>query len=273
MLIYTLPAENVANNATIVLALGTADVENPLIHLTDGDPAVAFITTDSLGIEVTLDFGSPQRVDLCCIPMHGIPAGTAVKLQGNDTDTWATPDVDGSIIIDPFKGSGFPEVAFLDVTGVTGGVTGYTVGGERWWRLLVPSHGGITKVGDFQLWTTKRTLATHVSWGFERNGRRHVASHTRVDGGLHVYDYQTELRALRGQIPAESADHDLLEALHDAAFGSFKPFLVQGALSHDAGTEAMYVRFPDPAFVRRFPNFGRADVPFEVDEVSRGMPL
>ena len=61
--------------------------------------------------------------------------------------------------------------------------------------------------------------------------------------------------------------------LKDAAFGSFKRFLVQGALSHDAGTEAMYVRFAEPGFDRTFPNFGRSDVTFNVNEISRGMPL
>lgn len=268
-LIYTLPAENVADDATIVLALGTADAENPLGNLTDGDPAVAFITTDSAGIEVTFDYGSPQRIDLACMPMHGIPAGTGVKVQGNATDLWSSPTVDGSLVIDPFRGSGFPGVAFLDITGVSG----YTTSGLRWWRLLVPSHGGITKVGDFQLWSLKRTLATHVSYGFGRDTRRHVAAHTRVDEGKHLYDYQTEFRNLTGEVAAESADHVLLAALKDAALGSFNPFLIQGALSDDAGTEALYVRFSAPGFERRIPTFGRADVPFAVDEISRGMPL
>lgn len=263
-MIYTLPTEEVGASVTPTLAIGTADAENPLVNLTDGDPAKAFMTTDSAGIRVTWDYTTSQRVDYVSMPMHGIPAGVLAKFQMNATDVWTSPSVNGALTIDTYLDD-FPKVQALDVTGVGG----YLAGGYRYASLFVPTHSaGITKIGLFSIWSQKRTLDLSLRFGVRTPRERKTVTHERRDGGRFVYDRQLLDRAIRGQVRHDTTDFDKLEALYAAARGATKPFLVNVA----AAREHLFVWWPG-VFDPNLAELDGRDVPIEWRELGRGMPL
>ena len=262
-MIYTSPGDNVAGSVTPVLQVGTVDAQNPLANLTNGDPAIPFFTTDSIGVRVTWDFTSTQRIDYVSIPMHGIPSGTLVLFQMHTADSWGTPDLSAAMTIDTFRGD-FPRVQAKDLTGEGG----YLVGGYRFASLLVPSHGGLTKIGDVELWTTKRELEFSLRFGVRVPRERRTHLHTRQDGGRFVYDRQIEERMIRGQVRHDAADFALLTALYDNAKGPVSPFLVNVA----AAQEHMLVWWSS-LFDPNLSDVGARDVPIEWTELGRGVPL
>ena len=265
-MIYTLPTENVADDVTPTLSTGTADVENPLANLTDGDPAHPFMTTDSAGIRVVWDYTGPQRIDYVSMPMHGIPAGTLALFQMHTADSWGSPDLSGVFTIDTFLDD-FPRVQILDVTGVGG----YLVGGYRFASLFVPTHSvGITKIGDIEFWTQKRTLQYSLRVGVRAPRERLTVVHPRQDGGRFVYDRQLLNRMIVGSVREDIADWDKLEALYAAARGATKPFLV----NVEAAREHYYVWWSGRTLNPSIPDVVKTrNVPIEWTELGRGMPL
>lgn len=262
-MIYTLPSENVADSVTPSLDVGTADAENPLANLTNNDPAIPFFTTDAIGIRVTWDFTSPQRVDYVSMPMHGLPVGTLARFQMNATDSWGSPSVDGALTISAFLGD-FPRVQILDVTGATG----YLVGGYRFASLFVPSHGGITKIGDFEIWSQKRELEFSLRFGVQHPTMRKTTIHERQDGGRLVFDHQLLRRSIQGTIRTDDTEYTQLENLHADSKGATVPFLVNVA----AAREHMLVWWAG-AFSPTFSQVNTRDVDVDWVELGRGMPL
>lgn len=259
--IYTLPNENIAGDVTPTLATGTADAENPLANLTDGDPTTSFFTTDSVGIAVVWDHASATRADAVSIPIHNIPAATACKFQMNATDSWGSPTVDADVTINAF--TEFPDVVFVDLTGVTG----YSASGFRYHRLFVPSHGGLTKIGDVGVWSTINTLTLNVRYGAQRTFERDVTAFVREDGSDFYYDHARIPRSIKAKFRVQSADYDLLQALWELAKGPINPFMIQQSVTHEAQYSRWVTAFPPRE------NITVQDLDAVFKEVGRGSPL
>lgn len=262
--IYTRPSENVAGDVTPSLDTGTADSDYPVTNVNNGDPAVPFMTSDSVGVDLVWDFTAAQRVDLISIPMHGIPAATDVRIQGNATDSWGAPTVDTAVTIATYGADGFPLVAYADITADGG----YSAGGFRFWRLHVPSHAGVSKIGDVELWSQKRTLTNGLRLGVELTRKWKSTVHERVDGGRLVYNHALKQRRLRGRITAGASDMDNLAALWRDANGPTNAFLV----NESALPEPLYVWWSGDYDEQHLTNDIR-DVMVDWPEVGRGLVL
>lgn len=261
-MIYTLPSENVAGLVTPVLQTGTDDPNNPLANLTNGDPAIPFMTSDALGIAARWDYTAAQRADYVSIPMHGIPAGTLVRYQMNDTDVWTSPTVDAALTM-VYDGD-FPRVAAADLTLESG----YDAAGFRYHRLFVPSHGGITKIGDIEVWSTKRAFLFALRFGVRPTLERQVVVQPRKDGGRIIYDHQLQARAVQGTFRHDATEFAKLKALQLDAKGPVSPFLIHVT----AALEHFYVWWPG-ALDFSLGDVDAHDVNVEFMELGRGMPL
>ena len=261
-MIYTLPSENVAGLVTPVLQTGSPDTNNPLANLTNGDPAIPFMTTDALGVAVRWDYTAAQRADYVSMPMHGIPALTDVRYQMHTADVWTSPTVDAALTM-VYDGD-FPRVAAADLTLAAG----YDAGGFRYHRLFVPSHGGITKIGDLEVWSMKRTFAFALRFGVQPTLERQVVVQPRKDGGRFIYDHQLQARAVQGTFRHDAADFAKLKALQLDAKGPVSPFLIHVT----AALEHFYVWWPN-ALGFALTDVDAHDINVEFLELGRGMPL
>jgi len=86
----------------------------------------------------------------------------SVKLQADaDNTSWGAPTLDAAITIPGEDEDGRASMPWLDLTGVTG----YDVGGFRYWRLIVAAA---------------RTRSASASWGCGRRSARCHGASTRV---------------------------------------------------------------------------------------------
>lgn len=91
--VASLFSDELARQATITMPTGTALDTYGLDRLTDDNPAHFFRTSST---QVRLVFAHPERTAIALLSLiHGtMEADDDVRIQANDTDSWATPDFD-----------------------------------------------------------------------------------------------------------------------------------------------------------------------------------
>jgi hypothetical protein len=152
--IHARPSDEVGQLATVTLATGSEDPDNPLSNLTTMDPAAIFLTSSSgTAVDVVWDSLIATDVKVFSLHHHNIPAGTNVRIQRNATNTWGAPTIDAAVPITTYPQTGLPFPVGVDLTEAAG----YTVSGFRYTRLHIPSLAQLVGLGSALLWGEKRT--------------------------------------------------------------------------------------------------------------------
>lgn len=267
--LYSLPADQVADNATITLDTGTIDTDYPIANLTDGNLGKPCKLTTKTGAW-TFDFGAAQRVDYVVLGPHNLDAALTVKIQGNASASWATPTVDTTITIPAAADDGQRITAWKDLTGVTG----YATGGFRYWRLHVSgTNTANVAIGEVWLGALKRVFATDMGrnyrWAFHVDERRALVEQQTQYGVITTYDLQTRTRALRGELRLSDSGLTAFQTWHRAMRGRHYPTIF---VPDSTVNDAWWVRqMRDWSVQRRFTNIN--DLDFTLDELAAGLPL
>lgn len=230
---YSRHSDNVSALVTPTLQTGTINVLRPITRLIDRDPATATKTTSTGDSRWLWSYPAPQRIDGLWLPMYNSPAGTALRLEGHTSNSWASPLVSVSVTVPPYGGD-LPRGLFFNVTAHPA----YSDSGLQYWSLLVPNAGIITALGEAflsrQLRTTRNLLI-----GIERPRGRRVTRHERADGGSFRYDRGTDTFEARGRVNVNAEEYADYLALFEDARGSFYPFAV--VLNPEQATPEGYV--------------------------------
>lgn len=152
--IHARPSDEVGSLAVVTLATGIEDAENPLANLTTFLPDEIFLTS-SAGTAVDILFDHVVATDVKWLSVHGhnLPAGTEIRLQRNDTNTWGAPTIDVPYTIGGLPEDGLPLPFAIDLTLADG----YDESGLRYTRIHVPSLAQLVGFGSILLWSAKRT--------------------------------------------------------------------------------------------------------------------
>jgi len=214
--LYQRPTDVAPAPSAITVDTGTEDSTYPKANLLDGllhSPAKLTTTAGSW----TLDYGAAQRIDVVALAYHNIDAGVSVKLQADaDNSSWGAPTLDASIVIPGEDEDGRASMPWLDLTGVTG----YSSGGFRYWRLIVGSNSDNISIGELGLWTPKRTLSRGVDAGFTTSDEHREIRHETEYGVLHRYRLGVRRRRFAGRVSASQQDLDDLRAWYREAAAS-----------------------------------------------------
>lgn len=263
--IYSHFEDNVAPNATVTVNSGTQDADYPAANLVDRlivKPAQLTTTSGSW----VLDFGAAQRVDWAALPMHNLTAGLNVRIQGNATNAWGGPTVDAAITIPTYRGDGLPVPCWVDLTVAAG----YSVGGFRYWRLVVVGvNAAAVKVGELLLISTKRTLNPNIDWGVRLPESRPVYDNRTPFGYANKYDMGVTLRKLEGTLDTTDAGLAALRAWWQSTRGTARPFAI---VPDEDLNEAWVAEFTGDLGATLVIN-NRNTIPITFEEVSRGLFL
>lgn len=266
-LLYSHFSDNVAPAAVLSLSTGVVDAAYPLANLIDLNPALATKLT-STTCRIVFDFVVARRVDVVALIHHNLDAGLGnVKIEANATNVWGAPSFSAAFTIPAYHEDGMPVNPWLDLTGKAG----YSAGGFRYWSILVGNvNSKAISLGDVWLGATKRTLVRNIEWGSEESDEWPSIVHVTDFGVKTVYPYGTKLRSLSGNIKTTDAGLAALRAFHRDSFGQAKPVLV---VEDPTVNDALMARIITPriAVKRHFINLN--ELPFAIEELSRGLPL
>jgi hypothetical protein len=261
-------SDNVAPNAIVSIGgSGVVDAAYPLANLVDRNPALpAKFTTTT--VRIVFAFAAAQRVDVVALLHHNLDAGLGnVKIQGNATNLWTAPTFSATFTIPAYHEDGMPVNPWLDLTGLTG----YSTSGFQYWSLVVSSvNSKAIALGDIWLGKQKRTLVRNIEWGSDEADEWPAIVHETDFGVKTVYPFGTKRRSLSGTIKTTDAGLAALRTFHRDSFGLARPVLV---VEDPAVNDALLARIVTPrlAVKREFINLN--EVPFAVEELSRGLPL
>lgn len=266
--IYQYATDNVAPNATVVGT--TADSNYPAANLVDtrfDQPAKVTGTTGNW----VLDFGSAQRVDLVAFGPHNLTPGLAgVKIQGNASNSWGGPTLSADFVIPAKREDGHSVNPFLDLTGVSG----YSTGGFRYWRLVVTNANAVAvAIGELWMGATKRTLAKSLLYGLSRGFTESETNPditTALEGGdLRVYTLGTYIRQIQGQLVAsDTVLTSVVRPWYRASKGRYGKFLF---VLDSSINDALFVRFNNQPFSidRRATNVNYVEINLLQDAMGR----
>ena len=228
----------------------------------------------------TSDYVAPCEGVL--IVMHTFPAGTVVKVQGNDTDDWVSPAFSQDIVVPAWPDLLAPNLV-ADLRGTSMVDPGY-----RWHSLLLPAHpsfGGSPAPANHALgtvyWVQQWTQpSVSCGWPVRRGELRKVNVNSTSYGVDHVIDRIVRQRRLFPSFTALSdADRQLvLNLMREAGGDRAFPIVLDVDEVNDfaASAEALLVRFhPEAAatFNENLSFFAQTDLALDLVEVQRGLPL
>lgn len=229
-------------------------------------PAKIEETTGTWIGDFTAASGGKQRVDAVVLPMHNLDAGLAVKIQGNNTDSWGTPTFDQAITIPAYRGDGFPPGAWLDLTGLSG----YTTSGFTYWRLHVTGTNSAALAVKLKLLSGLQTLDPNISWGEVQGEDRKMIEHRTDYGVSSVYDLGVTIRSITGDLDSTDAQVALLRTLWQGTRGRAYPFVM---IPDGDVNDAWFVRFMDTKLDVQLNMIDRNAIRLGFEEVSRGLVL
>ena len=265
MAIYDLltgwPSENVAG-AYSSLTATTEDSTYPATNLHDHNPAKPAKLTGSSGTFVW-DFGTATRIDWATFGPHNLAGGSAL-LQGNATNSWGGPSFTHTFTIPANFADRQSRHPWMDLTGLSG----YTTGGYRYWRLSVATTSAPVAIGEVWLAGQKR-LVTNLKMGATDRRMRPLVEHRTDYGIATLYGLGVLLRALEGiWFNTDAKAADLLDLWFDAN-GREAMFPV---VADQSGTEALFVRFSSGIDLEQ-QEPGLTSIRVTMDEVGRGLWL
>ena len=125
------------------------------------------------------------------------------------------------------------------------------------------------QVGRLLLLTTLRELETDVRYGITDDESRIELSDPTELGVETMYDLYNVQRSASGEFLFRPEETEALLELRRAARNRVLPWLL---IPDVTVNDAWFVRFEDPRYQRTRPTIGVAGHPFNVREVSRGLP-
>lgn len=265
-LIYGHASDNITPAATVTVQTGTAQAQYGPEKLVDRNPANPAKLVETSGAFL-FDFGSAARVDWVLLPMHNLDAGLSVRIQGNATDSWGSPTLNTTIVIPTYREDGFPVACWKDLTGVAG----YGTGGFRYWRLWIEGvNTAAVAIGEFLMFSHKRTLDPNISWGETQEEERKLVEQSTDYGVKNIYDLGTTGRIWMGDLDSPDLQRAAVQTWWRDARGRAQPF---GIVPDGTVNEAAFVRFADTKLGVQLASYDRNSIRIGFEEVSRGLFL
>lgn len=114
-------------------------------------------------------YNEKQRIDIAALFHHNFAASSespapSVRLEGNDTNSWATPSFSAEFTIPDWFASGtrrWPVNPYLILTDLSG----YDPAGFLYWRLVVEGNSENLQLGQVWFGSTIRTFDPDLRWG------------------------------------------------------------------------------------------------------------
>lgn len=221
-IIFSHPRDNLLETATLELRQGVlVDAATGLDQLFDWDPSNPLMIVGTT-IEIVMDHASAVAVGLA-VPWIHSTVDVAGKVQRNATDSWGAPTVDETWAIPAVNNRGLYTAPWLDLTNNAN--NDYPA--LRWTRYLITTNGEPITIGESFLGSTFRSLSSHLGHGTGRFGRRGDSVLHTTHGGIDLaYERSVGRKYLSGTIWVDDDDKALIEAWHDAARGSARPFML-----------------------------------------------
>ncbi len=246
---------------TVTVDSGTADTDYPASNLIDLKPNVPAKLTTTTG-SFLRDLLTDTLVNYVLITHHNLSI-IEVRLQGNATNTWATPSVDIVLTI---------AAPYLDLFPVSVGVDLETLvpvaatRTKRYWRIkIVGTNAAPVSIGEWTLFSATRTL--DVLWGdVHALGRPDVFHETEV-GVQHVYDIGTTVRGYGCEVICNSTVKTEIETWFRSTQGRTKPVLI----IPDNFAEPMLMRMNRPTFTYSDKDPQVVSASLEFAELNKGM--
>jgi hypothetical protein len=248
--------------------VGTPNADYPASLLTDDNPAHVCKIDSTTGAILMASPGAKVIAQVFAIIHHCLDAGADVKIQGNNTDSWATPTLNAAMTIPAWRGVGvrrWPVNPWIDLTQQAG----YDAAGFNYWRLLITGNSQNIQIGQLWLGGTIRQYDPNVDWGETREDERlNVVNRTSYNV-KHITrrgTIQWKRAAAIEDCPDDLRD-DLMEHVDDVDGDSYPWLLIPDGTVNDC----RLVRYADPkrAIVYRLTNSSRVDL--AVEELSRGL--
>lgn len=271
--IYQFRSDEVARLASsITVDSGTpnTDPDYAPTVLVDENPAkVAKI--DSTGGSFLLAYAAKQPVQVAALIHCAADAGQVVTLQGNNTNTWATPTCHGTFTIPTWLGAGvtrWPVNPWLDVTTLTG----YDAAGFYYWRVLFGTGTQNIQLGQLWLGATIRRFDPNLNIGHRTKPKRlQIVNRTSWDVET-IYSRASRRWSLIATLQFDSATVTTLTSQWDSTDGRSYPWLI---VPNGLVNECYLVRgaLTDLEMEHQYPNMTRAGhtLQLSVEEVSRGL--
>lgn len=271
--IYTFYADNVAKLADISIETGSDpdDDQYGPSSLVDDNPA-KYAKIDSTTGAWLLEFDSPQPVAMAALIHHtfdetvGSPS-PEVWLEGNATDSWASPSFRAQILIPAWLGAGesaWPVNPWLDLTVQPG----YNPNGFIFWRLSIIDNSQNIQLGQLILSSVIRQMYPDRQWEYVTGQLRRKIDNRTEFGVSTIYSRFSPQWNLEGGHRVDDDFRELLDQHWHEVDGAGFPWLY----IPDADQNRCYmVRFKEPSRSSTHVIFDVNDYTFAVEEVARGL--
>lgn len=262
-LLYSRPADNLIDAATITVPAGTVNAAFPVANLRDRLPYSACKFTTVRG-RLVFDFGTAVTIHFVALGHHNCKAGFDARIQGHATNTWTAPTLDVPFVIGAADAEGYRPNAYLDLSGEV--ATSF-----RYWSLDLDNEDNDAALilGELWLGAQTRELAQNYSWGFQRADQRDGArSFETAHGVKWTYPSIGRRRGLTGSVQARDANRDAIDAWHQACGGSDQLTVI---VPDPAINDAWFVHWTTP-FGYRGDFIDDQEIPIGFLEAARGRP-
>ena len=251
---------------------GVVNSVYPLTNIDDDKPwnPTVFTTNPT---SLTIDFATAKRVDVVSFIHCKFDAAAVIHVQMNSTNTWASPTVDGTLVVAGPAEDSMPANPFIDLTAVSG----YSTGGLRYLNIkIVSGQSSLLSFGNVRISGRKRTITGFT--GTQPRDRAIGASDNEghplierpTDAGAQLgYGRGTRARLVSGMIRCRDAGFADLQSWTRASRGRLKPFLL---IPDSTINEAIFAKWgADGNLQRSTVGPSIHDVPVEWEEVGRGL--
>lgn len=154
--IYNRFSDNLAITATLSVNVGSAADGYPIANVADVNAARPFKFNETTGA-VVFDMLIAKQVKIVAIFHANFQNALPIKIQGNATNSWATPSLDVTINMPAWHADRYPGQPWVDISAVTG------AGAYRYWRVAMLTANAVPlAIGDIWLGSTLRTL--NLQW-------------------------------------------------------------------------------------------------------------
>jgi hypothetical protein len=273
-LLYDLPTDK--QTGTWAQTGGTVNAVYPLTNIDDDkpwNPTVFTVNPTSL----TIDFATAKRVDVVSFIHVKFDAAAVIHVQMNATNTWATPTVDGTLVVVGPAEDSMPANPFIDLTAVSG----YSTGGFRYLNIkIVSGQSSLLSFGNVRISGRKRTITGFTSTPRNRasgggDAESHPVMERPTDAGAQLgYSRGTRARWVNGSIRCNDTGFSDLLTWTRSCLGRFKPSLL---IPDSSVNEAYFVKWGASAdYILQRQTLQTTptsvhDVPVNWEEVGRGL--
>jgi|GEM_PF-3148031 len=161
--------------------------------------------------EIVIDLGAAASVTTCALMNHNLSSGVTAKIQGNATDSWATPSVDETI-----------TYAANDM------LEEFTSASYRYWRVSIADAGRSAndiKIGELIL-GLNITLTKNFEWNLQRRISYTNIQHITTGGNKWSHVLYNNKSWIMKWSQLTAAKKTLIENIFSGQDGDAAPFLM-----------------------------------------------